>query len=312
MQAASKSVKSMFVPAARSINEYDLKAFSMFLNRNESLFCLTGAGISTESGIPDYRSKGVGLYDRENHKPITHQEFTRSAHKRQRYWARNYVGYKYFAIRQPNENHFAIDKLIKRGKIRNLVTQNVDGLHLKAGSHDLVELHGNNHRVVCLDCRRIIARQKLQLLLDEANVNWETPITEETKMAPDADSILTPEEIEGFQVCDCPYCGGILKPDVTFFGDNVNYNLVQSCYESVRNNDACLVVGSSLFVWSGFRFIREAISNGKDVFVINIGETRADAFAKKNNLSSTRYSKCEVQASLLLNNFVNSDIPDHL
>ena len=147
-----------YVPAAREMQNDDGQIFTQFLNRNDKITCLTGAGISTESGIPDYRSKGVGLYDRKNHKPIQHMDFVRSEKWRQRYWARNYVGYQYFSVRRPNTNHYEINKLKEHGKIKHLITQNVDGLHIKAGTLDLVELHGNSHRVFCLDCQMMLPR----------------------------------------------------------------------------------------------------------------------------------------------------------
>jgi len=304
----SRCVRSAYVPSCRQISDVDLETFSTFLSRNAALFCLTGAGISTESGIPDYRSKGVGLYDRENHKPILHQEFVQSTRHRQRYWARNFVGYEYFSIRAPNQTHHAINDLMSRGKIHHLVTQNVDGLHIKAGSRNLVELHGNSHRVLCLDCGKITSRSFLQKLFIEANEHWAQPVMENTVMAPDADAVLTSDQIDGFCPVSCPHCKtGTLKPDVTFFGDNVNGHLVQDCYDKVADSDGVLVVGSSLFVWSGFRFVREAIQLGKDVLVINIGETRADDLARKQNLSRQKYTRLAVNSSSILSLFSSVD-----
>jgi len=297
-----REFSSAYVPKSRDMTEHDGEILINFLQRNNSITCLTGAGISTESGIPDYRSKGVGLYDRENHKPILHQEFMRSEVHRNRYWARNYVGYQYFSIREPNENHIQINNLEEAGHIKHLITQNVDGLHIKAGSRNLVELHGNSHRAFCLNCKKLVSRAKMQVWMKEINSNWHRPedLIQSQDMAPDSDAVLTNEIIEGFQMCPCPYCGGDLKPDVVFFGDNVNYDIVTNCYQHVAETDALLVIGSSLEVWSGFRFAREAFKLGKEVMVLNIGETRADRFVEKNKDQNYNFTHLEIQSSKIL------------
>jgi len=280
-----RAFSTAYVPKSREVTNADGEQLVRFFERNPAgVTCLTGAGISTESGIPDYRSKGVGLYDRKNHKPILHQEFLKSKSHRQRYWARNYVGYQYFSVRQPNENHHRISDLVRSSRIANLITQNVDGLHIKAGSTQLTELHGNSHRAFCLDCKHIISRAKLQDMLRNQNQHWHRPedLITSSDMAPDSDAVLTADVISGFEMCSCPRCGGVLKPDVVFFGDNVNYTLVKDCYNQVANSSALLVIGTSLEVWSGFRFCREAFTLDKDVMIINIGETRADRFVEKN------------------------------
>uniref|UniRef100_UPI00398EA2A5 NAD-dependent protein lipoamidase sirtuin-4, mitochondrial isoform X1 n=2 Tax=Pristiophorus japonicus TaxID=55135 RepID=UPI00398EA2A5 len=265
-----------FVPSSLPLDCIDLEELQEFVFQSKKLFVLTGAGVSTESGIPDYRSEGVGLYARTARRPIQHSEFVRSAKGRQRYWARNYVGWPQFCSFQPNVTHNVLRKWENLGKLHWLVTQNVDALHTKAGSQRLTELHGCSHRVICLDCGNIMPRPHLQEKFAALNPGW----TEEAHgIAPDGDVFLTDDQIQNFNVPSCESCGGILKPDVTFFGDTVNKEKVNFVYERVAESDAVLVAGSSLQVYSGYRFIIAAYEKKLPTALVNIGITRADTLA---------------------------------
>ncbi|XP_041058386.1 NAD-dependent protein lipoamidase sirtuin-4, mitochondrial isoform X2 [Carcharodon carcharias] len=262
-----------FVPSSRPLDSIELEELQDFVLRSKKLFVLTGAGVSTESGIPDYRSEGVGLYARTARRPIQHSEFIRSAKGRQMYWARNYVGWPQFCCHQPNVAHDVLSKWETLGKLHWLVTQNVDALHSKAGSRRLTELHGCSHRVLCLGCGDVTPRSHLQEKFTALNPGW----TEEAHgIAPDGDVFLTDEQVKNFNVPSCESCGGILKPDVTFFGDTVSKKKVDFVYERVAESDAVLVAGSSLQVYSGYRFIIAAYEKKIPIALLNIGDTRAD------------------------------------
>ena len=198
-----KSAKSQlsYVPESKPALLESVHRLQDFFDSCNKVCVLTGAGISTESGVPDYRSKGVGLYDRVNHKPIQHQEFVKSTKNRQRYWARNYVGWPFYSNVQPNISHRTLADWEQNGKVSWLVTQNVDSLHTKAGTNKLTELHGCSARVMCLDCDLRISRYQLQQMFEKYNPDWDV---EGAEIAPDADSILTAEQIEGFKVKICP------------------------------------------------------------------------------------------------------------
>ncbi|XP_048412185.2 NAD-dependent protein lipoamidase sirtuin-4, mitochondrial isoform X2 [Stegostoma tigrinum] len=265
-----------FVPSSTPLDSIELKELQDFVLQSKKLFVLTGAGVSTESGIPDYRSEGVGLYARTERRPIQHSEFIRSVKGRQRYWARNYVGWPQFCSRQPNVAHNVLSKWEKLGKLHWLVTQNVDALHAKAGSQHVTELHGCSHRVICLGCGDVTPRRHLQETFAALNPGW----TEEAHgIAPDGDVFLTDDQVKNFIVPSCESCGGILKPDVTFFGDTVNKEKVNFVYERVAESDAILVAGSSLQVYSGYRFVIAAYEMKIPIALLNIGVTRADALA---------------------------------
>ncbi|XP_067911405.1 NAD-dependent protein lipoamidase sirtuin-4, mitochondrial [Heterodontus francisci] len=265
-----------FVPSSPPLDSIELEELQEFVLRSKKLLVLTGAGVSTESGIPDYRSEGVGLYARTERRPIQHCEFVRSANGRQRYWARNYVGWPQFCSHRPNAAHNVLCKWENLGKLHWLVTQNVDALHTKAGSQRLTELHGCSHRVMCLGCGDVMLRSHLQEKLTALNPGW----TEEAHgIAPDGDVFLTDEQVKHFNVPSCESCGGILKPDVTFFGDTVNKEKVNFVYERVAESDAVLVAGSSLQVYSGYRFIIAAYEKKIPIALLNIGVTRADILA---------------------------------
>jgi NAD-dependent SIR2 family protein deacetylase len=232
---------------------------------------LSGAGLSTESGIPDYRGE-TGQARRGQ--PMTYQEFTGSAAARQRYWARSHLGWQHIAAAQPNAGHRAVAGLERRGLVAGIITQNVDGLHQAAGARDVTELHGSLHRVVCLSCRQRTSRLALDGRLRAANPSWHE---QAAAASPDGDAAL--EETTGFTVADCETCGGALKPDVVFFGENVPRERAEACYAMVVAARALVVLGSSLTVMSGFRYVRHAAKLGIPVVIVNQGATRGDALA---------------------------------
>lgn len=267
------SLKPNFVPKHSPVNERDLKLLRDFVENHKNILVLTGAGISTESGIPDYRSEKVGLYARSNHRPIQYQEFVRSATTRRRYWARNYVGWPRFSSSQPNGTHEAIQQLQDVGKVSCIVTQNVDSLHTKAGSTNVIELHGSAYRVHCLQCGTFYDRHKIQTELEETNDTFENI---QSAMRPDGDVEISQEMVDKFRPPFCESCGGILKPDIVFFGDNVPKERVEKVKSSVEECGGLLVLGSSLTVFSSYRIILQAVEESKEICVVNIGATRAD------------------------------------
>lgn len=245
-------------------------AIRAFVEQHRRLFVLTGAGISTASGIPDYRDRDGGW---KGATPIQHQAFVAQAAKRRRYWARSMAGWPPVARAKPNEAHHALARLGQAGRVSLLVTQNVDGLHQAAGSSGVVDLHGRLDRVICLDCGTRIHRNELQSRLIEANNGW---LTDADAMRPDGDIELGNVDYDQFDVPACPRCGGVLKPDVVFFGGSVPKSRVERAWTGLRASDAVLVAGSSLMVWSGFRFVREAAAMGLPIMAVNHGRTRAD------------------------------------
>lgn len=234
---------------------------------------LSGAGISTESGIPDYRGEGGSL---SRHTPTTYQEFTGSAPARRRYWARSHLGWRTFGRARPNAGHRAVAAFERHGLLAGVITQNVDGLHQAAGGEDVVELHGSLARVVCLSCGSSTPRRELARRLEEANAGFE-PVA--AGINPDGDADLTDEQVGDFHVVPCTDCGGILKPDVVFFGEVVPPRRVELCRELVREATSLLVLGSSLTVMSGLRFVRQATQAGKPVVIVNRDPTRGDPHA---------------------------------
>ncbi|AWP02733.1 NAD-dependent protein deacetylase isoform 2 [Scophthalmus maximus] len=208
---------------------------------------------------------------------MQHAEFVRSAKSRQRYWARNFVGWTQFSCHQPNSAHRVLQQWEERGKLHWLVTQNVDALHSKAGQKRLTELHGCTHRVICLGCGAISAREELQRRFVSLNPDWGT---QAGAVAPDGDVFLEDEQVLHFRVPSCDVCGGILKPEVTFFGDSVKKGTVQFVHDRLAESDAVLVVGSSLQVYSGYRFLLAASDRKMPVAIVNIGTTRADHLAE--------------------------------
>lgn len=235
---------------------------------------LTGAGLSTDSGIPDYRGP-----DSPPRSPMTYQEFVRDAANRQRYWARNHLGWSHLRHADPNQGHYAVAELERRGHLTGLITQNVDRLHEDAGSVNVVDLHGRYDQVVCLDCRRTYSRRLLAGMLEELNPDFleRAAATGLVEMAPDADSTVEDQDLIGsFIVAVCPACGGTLKPDFVYFGENVPKDRVERSYAMVDEASAIVVAGSSLSVMSGLRFVRHAAKDGKPVVIINRGQTRGD------------------------------------
>ncbi|XP_067014742.2 NAD-dependent protein deacylase Sirt4 [Anabrus simplex] len=267
-----------FVPKHDPVCEDEINQVRDFINSSKKTLVLTGAGISTESGIPDYRSEGVGLYARSSRRPVQYNDFVRSEAIRRRYWARNFVGWPQFSSISPNATHYAIRNLeLDLNRISYVITQNVDNLHYKAGSQKVIELHGTAYRVMCLSCNFKMKRHKFQEILSEMNPGVQLRSDE---MKPDGDVEIREEDMESFKVPSCFNCGGILKPDIVFFGDNVPKERVNFIKQQISTSDSLLVLGSSLSVFSGFRFILHASELGKPIAIINIGETRGDKYAQ--------------------------------
>jgi NAD-dependent SIR2 family protein deacetylase len=248
--------------------------------RRGDVAVLSGAGLSTESGIPDYRGPS-GQARRAapggTAQPMTYQAFTGSAGARQRYWARSHLGWRHITGASPNAGHRAVAALERAGLVRGVITQNVDGLHQAAGARGVTELHGSLHRVVCLSCWSRSSREELDERLRAANPRWTAAVGLEPAVNPDGDVAL--EETGGFTVVDCRSCGGILKPDVVFFGENVPKPRVEACFSQVSSSSAVVVFGSSLTVMSGLRYVRRASSLGIPVVIVNQGTTRGDDLA---------------------------------
>ncbi|MGE0310504.1 MAG: NAD-dependent protein deacetylase [Lautropia sp.] len=245
-------------------------ALAAFVDRHPRLFVLTGAGVSTDSGIPDYRDER-GAWKRAQ--PMTWQAFTGSVAARQRYWGRSMIGWPRIAAALPNDAHRALARLEDAQRLRLLVTQNVDGLHQRAGSRSVVDLHGRLDRVVCLTCRRLEPRLAFQHRLQALNPQWQAA---SIATAPDGDAELDGVDYARFVLPACEACGGILKPDVVFFGESVPRDRVETARAALAGSDAMLIVGSSLMVFSGFRFAREAAQLGKPIASVSLGVGRAD------------------------------------
>ncbi len=244
-----------------------------WLSAFDRIFVLTGAGVSTASGIPDYRGPD-GLWKRSA--PITYQAFLRDPAMRRRYWMRSFVGWPAVARARPNRAHEALVELESRGRITTVVTQNVDGLHQRAGQRTVIDLHGRIDRVICLDCGARYARADVQQSLANANPEW-TGLAAAT--APDGDADFEHADVGDFRAPPCTGCGGLLKPDVVYFGENVPRERVAAAHDALRQADAMLVVGSSLMVYSGYRFARMAHTVGLPLALLTRGVTRADGLA---------------------------------
>ncbi|WAC62849.1 NAD-dependent protein deacetylase [Pseudoxanthomonas sp. SL93] len=241
-----------------------------FITTHRRIFVLTGAGCSTDSGIPDYRDAEGGW---KRAQPVTYQAFMGEAATRRRYWARSLVGWPRIASARPNVAHRALAQLEERGQCELLLTQNVDGLHQAAGSHAVVDLHGRLDMVRCMACEQRTPRADLQRRLVERNPAWAALVAD---TAPDGDADLEGRDFDAFDVPECEACGGVLKPDVVFFGENVPQERVRTAMDHLQQADAMLVVGSSLMVWSGFRFVHAAVREGIPVGAVNLGRTRGD------------------------------------
>ncbi len=251
----------------------DAERLASWLDAHARIFVLTGAGISTGSGIPDYRDE-TGAWKRAA--PVTWQAFTTDPAIYRRYWARSYVGWPRFSIARPNAAHRALADLERQGRLSLLLTQNVDGLHQAAGSRDVIDLHGRLDAVICLDCGDRQPRDGLQPRMAVDNPDWHPG---EAGAAPDGDADIAQAAEAGFVPPHCIACGGRLKPDVVFFGENVPRTRVQAAQAALAASDAMLVVGSSLMVYSGFRFARLAADAGLPLALLNRGSTRADPLA---------------------------------
>lgn len=241
------------------------------------LAVLTGAGLSTDSGIPDYRGP-----DSPPSNPMTIRQFTGDPAFRRRYWARNHVGWRHMAACEPNAGHRALADLEHGGVLTGVITQNVDLLHTKAGSRRVLNLHGTYARVVCLACGYTLSRAALADELEALNPGFLERAEQVggIAVAPDADAtVADASSIAAFRYRDCPRCGGMLKPDIVFFGDSVAKDIVEQAYSLVDESDALLVAGSSLTVFSGYRFVRRAVARAKPVAIVNRGATRGDPLA---------------------------------
>jgi NAD-dependent SIR2 family protein deacetylase len=263
------SVAEVPATASPSPTACDADALVALVTAGPGLVVLTGAGMSTDSGIPDYR--GPGALPRN---PMTFQDFVATPAAQQRYWARAFLGWRFMGGAEPNDGHRALAQLERDGHVSLLITQNVDTLHRVAGSERLVELHGRVDEVVCLDCRTVTPRREVHDRLAAANPGFTAA---DVQAAPDGDVDL--DDTAGFVVVGCRVCDGRLKPNVVFFGESVDKPVVQRCFDAVDQARAVLVLGSSLTVHSGLRFVRRAHKRGIPVAVVNRGTTRADDLA---------------------------------
>lgn len=258
---------------ADPVSNASLEALATLLSASTRTLVITGAGCSTESGIPDYRdSRG----DWKRSPPMQFHDFVRSTHNRKRYWARSLVGWRTVRSALPNAAHEALASLEVRGPVRQLITQNVDGLHQRAGSRAVIDLHGRLDVVTCLDCGMRLPRDAFQTRLADANPGWEWLAATQ---APDGDVDLENVDYTAFLVPDCHCCAGTLKPDVVFYGENVAKAVVERAFAQLDGSDLLLVVGSSLMVWSSYRFVRHAAARGIRIAILNMGRTRGDGDA---------------------------------
>lgn len=250
-----------------------MSALADFLANARSIVVLSGAGVSTASGIPDYRDRDG---EWKHAQPIQFSPFVRDEETRKRYWARSYVGWQRFSSARPNAAHQALAELEKAVDIDTLITQNVDGLHAAAGSRNVIELHGKLSKVRCLGCDAVTPRVEFQQRLQAENPHWHADVF---RYKPDGDAELAEGNYRDFVVPACPVCGGIIKPDVVMFGETVPKERVSDAMAAVERANALLVIGSSLMVFSGFRFARLAAAAKKPIAIVNQGRTRADDIA---------------------------------
>lgn len=244
-----------------------------FLVRSETLAVLSGAGVSTASGIPDYRDRNG---DWKHAQPIQYQDFVQNPDSRKRYWARSYLGWQRFSNARPNAAHYALADLESTGKVDMLITQNVDRLHSAAGSRRVIDLHGDLAKVRCLGCNRTHARFDYQQQIKDANPSWHAEVFRYT---PDGDAELARNSHHDISVPGCVDCDGIVKPDVVMFGETVPKERVRNATTAIDRADALLIVGSSLILFSGFRFARQACAQQMPIAIVNQGRTRADDIA---------------------------------
>ena len=245
------------------------------LVRAGGVVVLSGAGISTESGIPDYRGpSGASL---RKHAPMTYQAFTREPQARHRYWARSFIGWPQMRVAQPNAGHHAVAALERHGLVNGVITQNVDGLHSSAGSTKVIDLHGRLSRVMCLACDARFAREEIHAALEARNGDWEPRVLH---VNPDGDVDVQPSDLDSFTMVDCLHCAGPLKPDVVYFGETVPAERVAEAMAMLEAAHSLLVLGSSLTVYSGRRFVMRAAALGIPVAIVNQGPTRGDEHAE--------------------------------
>ncbi|XP_011403504.2 PREDICTED: NAD-dependent protein lipoamidase sirtuin-4, mitochondrial-like isoform X2 [Amphimedon queenslandica] len=272
----NSSFSSSTVPPHTPLSSSDFLRLESFIGRSERLFVLCGAGVSTESGIKDYRSENVGLFATTKQRPVNYSDFLNSSNVRQRYWARNTTAWPIFKSFKPNIAHRSLATLEHLGKLHWLVTQNVDDLHHKAGSRQVTELHGTVFSVICLTCRQKLSRDEVQDYIFEINPNWSaTP----EGFAPDADVFVSEEAVRTFKTPTCRRCSGILKPDVVFFGDVIPKKRVEFVSKRLAECDAMLIAGSSIETYSALRHVKQAKDLRVPVLILNIGRTRADPIA---------------------------------
>jgi NAD-dependent SIR2 family protein deacetylase len=267
----------------------DYASLQDFIDRHQRLFILTGAGCSTPSGIPDYRD-AEGQWKRAQ--PVTYQAFMGEEKTRRRYWARSLIGWRLIRQAGPNDAHRALAGLEARGRTELLLTQNVDRLHQAAGSARVIDLHGRIDRVRCMDCEARSPRDAFQDELGGLNPDW---LHLDAAEAPDGDADLEGADFSSFVIPPCRRCGGVLKPDVVFFGENVPRDRVDAAFRHLDKADAMLIVGSSLMVYSGFRFVQMAARAGIPIAAVNLGRTRADEM-----LALKVEETCESALSFLL------------
>ena len=247
-----------------------IEALTQFVSQHAKLLVLTGAGVSTRSGIPDYRDAN-GEWKRSA--PMQYNDFVGSAASRQRYWARSMIGWPRVGLAQPNRAHRALAALESAGELSLLITQNVDRLHQRAGSDNAIDLHGRLDQVHCLDHDHVMARDAYQTLLIAKNPAW---TVYDATTAPDGDADLDGVDFSDYDVVPCPECGGVMKPRVVFYGESIPRATTLRANAALDDADALLVIGSSLMVFSGYRFARTMARTGRPVAALNLGRTRAD------------------------------------
>ena len=246
------------------------EALQAFIEEHPRLVVLTGAGISTDSGIPDYRDRNAQWKRKQ---PVQHHDFMQHIETRQRFWARSLIGWPVMRDAKPNAAHLKLAELERSGHISLLITQNVDGLHQQAGQQNMIDLHGRSDRVLCTGCAAQYSRDQVHTWMLEENQGFKDF---QATAAPDGDADLEDVDFSLFNVSACPACNGTLKPDVVFFGDNVPREQVERSLTQLQQADALLVIGSSLMVYSGFRFCKRAHEWGIPISALTLGKTRAD------------------------------------
>ena len=279
-------------------------SFLAILGSHKPWVALTGAGISSASGIPTYRDhKGTWL----GSQPIQHDEFISDPSKRQRYWSRSALGWPRVGAAQPNESHTALVKLEQAGLLSGVITQNVDRLHQRAGLQRVIDLHGRLDRVKCLECGYITSREAVQRWIKTHNA---LPNTSSLTLRPDGDADLPAHYVSDFNVPQCEVCDGVVMPEVVFFGGTVPRHIVDECYQMIDLSEGMLVIGSSLSVYSGLRFCRYAVDQGKPLIILNQGQTRADDICT-HKFSEEPFALMAECADFFITNFSNKQEPCH-